>query len=150
MTVFGYSLSQRLLGNHFFKSFSDSFKRVSLSKTKYCLRAFSSVSNFSGIEYADILDLEKGNDYLSETDLCLVIGANDVVNPAAENNPGSPIYGMPILQAYKAKHIIVNKRSMNAGYAGIENDLFYDPKTSMFFGDAKKALTELLTEIKTL
>ena len=80
----------------------------------------------------------------------LVVGANDVVNPAAKNDPSSPIYGMPILDVESAQHIIINKRSMNAGYAGIENQLFYDKKTSMLFGDAKDALTKLVTEIKSL
>jgi NAD(P) transhydrogenase subunit beta len=94
--------------------------------------------------------MEDINPEFEQTDVVLVVGANDVVNPAAETDPSSPIYGMPILEVYKSKHIIVNKRSMNAGYAGIDNILFYNPKTSMFFGDAKKALTELVAEIKQL
>jgi len=94
--------------------------------------------------------MDEINPEFESTDVVLIVGANDVVNPAAINTPSSPIFWMPILEAYKAKNIIVNKRSMNAGYAGIENDLFYDPKTSMFFGDAKKALTDLVAEIKTL
>ena len=80
----------------------------------------------------------------------LVVGANDVVNPAAHNDPSSPIYGMPILDVENAKHIVVNKRSMNAGYAGIENELFYNSKTSMLFGDAKTAITELVAELKNM
>jgi len=104
----------------------------------------------SNVDYGKLVEMEEINPEFENTDVVLIVGANDVVNPAALNNPSSPIYGMPILEAYKAKNIIVNKRSMNAGYAGIENDLFYDPKTSMFFGDAKKALTELVAEIKTL
>jgi NAD(P) transhydrogenase subunit beta len=79
-----------------------------------------------------------------------VIGANDVVNPAARNDPQSPIYGMPILDADKAQSVIVLKRSMNPGFAGIENELFYRPNTSMLFGDAKTSLTRLAAEMKNL
>ena len=104
----------------------------------------------SNVDYGKLVEMDEINPEFESTDVVMIVGANDVVNPAAINNASSPIYGMPILEAYKAKNIIVNKRSMNAGYAGIENDLFYDPKTSMFFGDAKKALTELVAEIKTL
>jgi NAD(P) transhydrogenase subunit beta len=80
----------------------------------------------------------------------LILGANDVVNPAAVNDPSSPIYGMPILEVDKAKMVIVNKRSMKPGYAGIENALFYEPKTSMLFGDAKDVLHQLTSEIKQM
>jgi NAD(P) transhydrogenase subunit beta len=80
----------------------------------------------------------------------LVLGANDVVNPAAKNDPSSPIYGMPILEVELSKNVIVNKRSMKPGYAGIENQLFYQPKTSMLFGDAKKVLQDLLAELKNI
>jgi len=78
------------------------------------------------------------------------VGANDVVNPAAHNDASSPIFGMPILEVADAKQIIVNKRSMNPGYAGIENELFYNPKTSMLFGDAKKCIQELINEVKNM
>ena len=84
------------------------------------------------------------------SDVVFVVGANDVVNPAAHNDPSSPIYGMPILDVENAKHIIVNKRSMKPGYAGIENELFYNQKTSMLFGDAKAALTKLVAELKNM
>lgn len=104
----------------------------------------------SNVDYGKLVEMDDINPEFPSTDVVLVVGANDVVNPAAKTNPASPIYGMPILEVDQAKNIIVNKRSMNAGYAGIDNDLFYDPKTSMFFGDAKKALTELVAEIKTL
>ncbi len=104
----------------------------------------------SNVEYDKLVEMEDINPELDKTDVVLVVGANDVVNPAAKTDPSSPIYGMPILEVDKAKNIIVNKRSMNAGYAGIDNLLFYNPKTSMFFGDAKKALTELVAEIKQL
>jgi H+-translocating NAD(P) transhydrogenase subunit beta len=104
----------------------------------------------SNVEYEKLVEMEDINPEFEQTDVVLVVGANDVVNPAAKSDPSSPIYGMPILEVDKAKHVIVNKRSMNAGYAGIDNILFYDPKCSMFFGDAKKALTELVAEIKQL
>jgi NAD(P) transhydrogenase subunit beta len=104
----------------------------------------------ANVDYGKLVEMDEINSEFETTDVVLIVGANDVVNPAAKNNPSSPIYGMPILEAEKAKNIIINKRSMNAGYAGIDNELFYNPKTSMFFGDAKKALTELVTELKTM
>ena len=104
----------------------------------------------SNVEYDKLVEMEDINPEFEQTDVVLIVGANDVVNPAAKTDPSSPIYGMPILEVDKAKHVVVNKRSMNAGYAGIDNLLFYNPKCSMFFGDAKKALTELVAEIKTL
>jgi H+-translocating NAD(P) transhydrogenase subunit beta len=94
--------------------------------------------------------MEQANEEFPSTDVVLVLGANDVVNPAAKNDPSSPIYGMPILEVESAKACIVNKRSMKPGYAGIENDLFFQPKTSMLFGDAKKVLQDLISEIKNL
>ena len=78
----------------------------------------------------------------------MILGANDVVNPAAKTDPSSPIYGMPILDVELARLVIVNKRSMKPGYAGIENDLFFQPKTSMLFGDAKKVLQDICAEVK--
>jgi NAD(P) transhydrogenase subunit beta len=100
------------------------------------------------VPYDKLLEMELANDEFKSTDVVLVLGANDVVNPAAKSDPSSPIYGMPILEVEEAKNIIVNKRSMKPGYAGIENQLFYQPKTSMLFGDAKKAIQDLLNEIK--
>ena len=85
---------------------------------------------------------------LQHTDVVLILGANDVVNPAAKTDASSPIYGMPILEVEQSKLVIVNKRSMKPGYAGIENMLFFQPKTSMLFGDAKGVLQKLVTEIK--
>ncbi|HUS00984.1 MAG TPA: NAD(P)(+) transhydrogenase (Re/Si-specific) subunit beta [Chitinophagaceae bacterium] len=102
------------------------------------------------VNYEKLLEMEEANDEFKATDVVLILGANDVVNPAAKNDPASPIYGMPILEVELAKNIIVNKRSMKPGYAGIENDLFFQPKTSMLFGDAKKVLQDLLNEIKNV
>jgi H+-translocating NAD(P) transhydrogenase subunit beta len=102
------------------------------------------------VSYEKLLEMEQANEEFSSTDVVLILGANDVVNPAAKTDPDSPIYGMPILDVELAKHIIVNKRSMKPGYAGIENDLFFRPKTSMLFGDAKKVLQDLVTEIKSM
>ena len=104
----------------------------------------------SNVSYDKLVEMDEINPEFTTTDVVLVVGANDVVNPAAKTDPSSPIYGMPILEVENATNVIVNKRSMKAGYAGIENELFYRPKTSMLFGDAKKALTELVSEIKSL
>ncbi|MBS1667650.1 MAG: NAD(P)(+) transhydrogenase (Re/Si-specific) subunit beta [Bacteroidetes bacterium] len=102
------------------------------------------------VSYDNLLEMEQANEEFPSTDVVLVLGANDVVNPAAKTDPSSPIYGMPILDVELAKNCIVNKRSMKPGYAGIENELFFQPKTSMLFGDAKKVLHDLISEIKNL
>jgi NAD(P) transhydrogenase subunit beta len=102
------------------------------------------------VPYPKLLDMEEINPEFDQADVALIVGANDVVNPAARTDPGSPIYGMPILNADKAKNVIVIKRGRGAGFAGIENALFFNPKTRMLFGDAKKALQELVTEVKAL
>lgn len=102
------------------------------------------------VDYDQLLEMEAANEQFSTTDVVLVLGANDVVNPAAKTDPASPIYGMPILEVELAKNCIVNKRSMKPGYAGIENELFFQPKTTMLFGDAKKVLEAISTEIKNL
>lgn len=104
----------------------------------------------ANVAYEKLVEMDDINPEFEQTDVVLVIGANDVVNPAAKTSPDSPIYGMPILEVDRAKRIIVNKRSMNAGYAGIDNQIFYHPNCSMFFGDAKKALTELVGELRAL
>ncbi|MBR9859722.1 NAD(P)(+) transhydrogenase (Re/Si-specific) subunit beta [bacterium] len=104
----------------------------------------------SNVEYDKLKEMEEVNPEFKNTDVVLVVGANDVVNPAAKTDPSSPIYGMPILEVEDAKNIIVNKRSMNAGYAGIQNQLFFHDKTSMVFGDAKKVLTDLVSELKSM
>lgn len=102
----------------------------------------------SNVEYDKLIDMDDINPQFKNTDVVLVVGANDVVNPAAHNDPSSPIYGMPILEVEDAKQIIINKRSMNPGYAGIENELFYNQKTSMLFGDAKAMIQALISELK--
>jgi len=104
----------------------------------------------ANVPYDRLYDMESINPEFENADVALVIGANDVVNPAARSDPSSPIYGMPILDVDKAKNVIVLKRSMNPGFAGIENALFYEPRTSMLFGDAKSSLTRLVTEVKAL
>jgi NAD(P) transhydrogenase subunit beta len=100
------------------------------------------------VPYDKLKEMEDVNPQLPNTDVVIVIGANDVVNPAAETDPSSPIYGMPIIKANTAKNIIVMKRSMAKGYAGIENELFYDKKTRMLFGDAKASLEKLIAELR--
>lgn len=102
------------------------------------------------VPYEKLMEMEQANTEFSTTNVVLILGANDVVNPAAKEDPQSPIYGMPILEVEQAEHIIVNKRSMKPGYAGIENDLFFKPKTSMLFGDAKKVLQDVVSELKSL
>jgi len=104
----------------------------------------------SDVPYEKLLEMEQANEEFATTDVVLILGANDVVNPAAKTDPASPIYGMPILDVELAKNVVVNKRSMKPGYAGIENDLFFRPKTSMLFGDAKKVLQDLVSEIKSM
>jgi len=102
------------------------------------------------VPYEKLLEMEDANDQMGGTNVVLILGANDVVNPAAKEDPSSPIYGMPILEVEKADHVIVNKRSMKPGYAGIENELFFRPKSSMLFGDAKKVLQSLVGELKQM
>lgn len=104
----------------------------------------------SNVSYDKLVEMEEINPDFVNTDVVLVVGANDVVNPAAKTDPSSPIYGMPILDVENAKNIVINKRSMNAGYAGIDNLLFYHPKNSMLFGDAKDVLTKLVNELKQM
>ena len=102
----------------------------------------------ANVPYEQLYDLEQINPEFERCDVALVIGANDVVNPAARYDKASPIYGMPILDADKAQHIIVVKRSLNPGFAGIDNEIYYNPKTFMFFGDAKNALQKLVEAVK--
>ncbi|HEY3752037.1 MAG TPA: NAD(P)(+) transhydrogenase (Re/Si-specific) subunit beta, partial [Pseudonocardiaceae bacterium] len=102
------------------------------------------------VPYEQLREMDDVNGEFSRTDVALVIGANDVTNPAARSNPGSPIHGMPILNVDEARSIIVLKRSMNTGFAGIENELYYDAKTTMLFGDAKKSVNSVTEELKAL
>jgi NAD(P) transhydrogenase subunit beta len=104
----------------------------------------------ANVAYEKLREMDDINPEMERCDVAVVIGANDVVNPAARTDTSSPIYGMPIINADSAKSIIVLKRSMAAGFAGIENELFYNPKTSMLFGDAKQSLTKVIGEIKQL
>lgn len=102
------------------------------------------------VSYDKLIEMDDINPEMPNTDVVLVIGANDVVNPAALDDPSSPIYGMPIIKTHEAKNVIVMKRGMGKGYAAIENYLFYEPKTRMLFGNAKDSLQKLVTEIKSL
>jgi NAD(P) transhydrogenase subunit beta len=102
----------------------------------------------AGISYDKLVDMEDINSRFTDTDVTLVVGANDVVNPAARTNKASPIYGMPILNVSDSKSVIVLKRGKGAGFSGVENDLFVSPKTSMLFGDAKQSLMQLGAEVK--
>ncbi|BAC08247.1 NAD(P)(+) transhydrogenase (Re/Si-specific) subunit beta [Thermosynechococcus vestitus] len=104
----------------------------------------------ANVPYPQLKDMEDINPEFENVDIALVIGANDVVNPAARTNPGSPVYGMPILDVDRARHTIVIKRSLNPGFAGIDNELFYKEKTLMLFGNAKEVLNQLIAEVKHL
>ncbi|WP_089300832.1 NAD(P)(+) transhydrogenase (Re/Si-specific) subunit beta [Haloechinothrix alba] len=102
------------------------------------------------VAYDQLTELDESNSAFPQTDVTLVIGANDVINPAAETDPASPIYGMPILTVHHSQSVIVIKRSMSPGFAGIDNDLYYNPKTTMLFNDAKTATTDIVEELKQL
>ncbi len=102
------------------------------------------------VSYDNLLELEHVNPLFPEADMAIVLGANDVVNPAARTKPDSPLYGMPILEVDKARTIMIIKRSMNPGFAGIDNDLFYLDNTMMVFGDAKKVMTEIVADFKRI
>ena len=104
----------------------------------------------ANVPYEQLVEMEEINPTFPQTDVALVVGANDVVNPAAKTTPGAPIYGMPILEVENAANIIFLKRSMRPGFAGIENELLYDPKTTLLFGDAKSSLTKVVSALKSL
>lgn len=102
------------------------------------------------VPYSKLKDLDEANAILTSADVAIIVGANDVVNPSALDDPGSPVYGMPILRVWDAKNVIVLKRSMSPGYAGIQNPLFFFDNNYMYFGDAKESLSRLVTEVKSL
>ena len=102
----------------------------------------------ANVPYEQLLEMDEANPTFPRTDVVLVVGANDVVNPAARDSPGSPIYGMPILDVDAAGHVVFLKRSMRPGFAGIDNELLYHTKTTLLFGDAKASLADLLAAVK--
>jgi NAD(P) transhydrogenase subunit beta len=104
----------------------------------------------ANVPYPQLKEMDEANPEFPRTDVSLVIGANDVVNPDARNSPGSPIYGMPILNVDQGQAVVVLKRSMATGFAGIDNPLFVDPKTVMLFGDAKESVVSLVAQVKAL
>ena len=104
----------------------------------------------ANVPYEQLYDIDQINSEFENTDIAVIIGANDVVNPAAKNTPGSPIYGMPVLNVDNAKNVLVLKRGLNPGFAGIENEIFFDSKTMMLFGDAKKSIMNLIEKIQDL
>lgn len=104
----------------------------------------------ANIDYSRLKEMDEGNELMSEYDVVLVIGANDVVNPAAENNPDSPVYGMPIIRAHEAKQVVVMKRGMSKGYAGVVNELFELDNCSLLFGDAKASLQDIVNQLKLI
>ncbi len=103
----------------------------------------------ANVPYDELKEMDEANPEMSTADVALVVGANDTVNPAAQTSPGSPIYGMPIIHADQAEHVIFLKRSMRPGFAGIDNELLFDPKTTLLFGDAKDSLTKLVNVVKS-
>jgi NAD(P) transhydrogenase subunit beta len=102
----------------------------------------------ANVPYEDLIEMDEANSELQTADVAMVVGANDTVNPAAANDPSSPIYGMPIIHADLAENVVFLKRSMRPGFAGIDNELLYNPKTILVFGDAKDTLTKLVAVVK--
>jgi len=103
----------------------------------------------ANVPYDQLYDMDQINPYFGEADVAIIVGANDVTNPAAKYNKSSPLYGMPVLEVERAKSVIVLKRSMRPGFAGVDNDLYYNPKCVMLFGDAKESLTKLFSAFKS-
>jgi NAD(P) transhydrogenase subunit beta len=104
----------------------------------------------ANVPYEQLREMETANLELRTADVALVVGANDVVNPAARTSPSAPIYGMPILDVDQAQAVVFLKRSMRPGFAGIENELLYDPRTALLFGDAKDSLTKIVAAVKSV
>ena len=104
----------------------------------------------ANVPYEALKEMDEVNPEFATTDVALVVGANDVVNPAAKTTPGAPIYGMPILEVGQAQQVVFLKRSMRPGFAGIENELLHDPRTTLLFGDAKESLTKVVNSVKSL
>jgi NAD(P) transhydrogenase subunit beta len=104
----------------------------------------------ANVPYEQLKEMDEANPEFASTDVAVVVGANDVVNPAARDQAGSPIYGMPILNVDEATNVVFMKRSLRPGFAGIDNELLYNPKTTLFFGDAKDSLTKLVSAVKAL
>jgi NAD(P) transhydrogenase subunit beta len=103
----------------------------------------------ANVPYDQLYEMDQINPELPQTDVVVILGANDVVNPAAQNDPGSPIYGMPIIEVDRARNVVVVKRSLSPGFAGIDNPLFYETNTSMLFADAKAALESITAAVKS-
>jgi NAD(P) transhydrogenase subunit beta len=101
------------------------------------------------VPYDQLYQMDQINPYFAEADIALVVGANDVTNPAARHNRTSPLFGMPILEVDRAKSVVVLKRSLRPGFSGVDNDLYYDPKCMMLFGDAKESLNKLIVALKS-
>ena len=104
----------------------------------------------ANVPYDELFEMDEINPELPQTDVAVILGANDVVNPAARDDPGSPIYGMPIIEVDRAASVVVLKRSMSPGFAGIDNPLFYDERTTMLFGDAKESVARLVAAVKAV
>jgi NAD(P) transhydrogenase subunit beta len=104
----------------------------------------------ANVPYPQLLDMDDANPEFPKSDVAVVIGANDVTNPAARTDPSSPLYGMPILDVDRAQNVVVLKRSMGAGFAGVDNMLYFDPKCAMLFGDAKASIEKLVEAAKAL
>jgi NAD(P) transhydrogenase subunit beta len=104
----------------------------------------------ANVPYPQLLDMDDANPEFERTDVALVVGANDVTNPAARSNHDSPLYGMPILDVDRAQNVVVLKRSMNPGFAGVDNELYYNPRTAMLFGDAKDSIERLVAGVKAV
>ena len=102
----------------------------------------------AGISYDALVEMDEINPTMEQVDVCIVIGANDVVNPSAKEDTSSPIYGMPVIETHRAKNVLILKRSMGSGFSGIENPLFFKSNAAMLFGDAKKTLQSLVTSMK--